>query len=72
MTSAQLRGARAITGLRQDELADLAQVSRETIIGIEAGRRRPQRNNLAAIVRAPEGVGVQFGGDGSVRLGNPQ
>jgi DNA-binding XRE family transcriptional regulator len=68
MTPAQLRGARAITGLKQDELADLAKVSRETIIGIESGRRRPQRNNLAAIVRALEGAGVQFGNDGSVRL----
>jgi DNA-binding XRE family transcriptional regulator len=68
MTPAQLRGARAILDLKQDTLADLAMVSRQTILDFEAGRRVPQRNNLAAIVRALSDAGIVFGADGSVRL----
>lgn len=68
MTPAQLRGARAILDLKQDTLADLAMVSRQTILDFEAGRRVPQRNNLAAITRALESAGIIFGSDGSVRL----
>ncbi len=70
MTPAQLRGARALLDWRQDTLADLAQVSRQTVLDFESGKRTPIRSVTAAIVRALESAGIQFGDDGSVRLGS--
>ena len=68
MTPAQLRGARAILGLTQDELAERSLVSRPSLSEIEAGNRMPQRSTMAAITRALVVAGIIFGADGSVRL----
>jgi transcriptional regulator with XRE-family HTH domain len=59
-------------GLDQAALAELALVHRNTIMGFEASRKVPTRNNLLAIQAALEGAGVIFveeNGDGpGVRL----
>ncbi|TCT08302.1 helix-turn-helix protein [Aquabacter spiritensis] len=53
-------------------LASAANVSRNTIVDFEKGRRVPTPNNLAAIQRALEAAGVEFiaenGGGPGVRL----
>jgi transcriptional regulator with XRE-family HTH domain len=72
ITPAQCRGARAMLGLDQAALADLALVHRNTIMGFESGRKAPTRNNLLAIQAALESAGVEFipenGGGPGVRL----
>jgi transcriptional regulator with XRE-family HTH domain len=59
-------------GLDQADLAELALVHRNTIMGFEAGRKAPNRNNLLAIQAALETSGVEFiaenGGGAGVRL----
>ena len=65
----RLKAARALLSWTQADLAEAANVSRETINDFESGKRTPIPNKLAAIVRALEGAGIHFGGEGSVRLG---
>ncbi len=69
---AQCRAARAMIGMDQIELAQLANVSRNTIVGFEGEQRTPNRNNLEAIGRALSDAGVEFiaenGGGPGVRL----
>jgi transcriptional regulator with XRE-family HTH domain len=50
----QLRAARSRAGLSQRELAERAGVSPETIRGYEAGRRRPNRDRLSALLSSLE------------------
>jgi transcriptional regulator with XRE-family HTH domain len=68
----QCRGARAMLGWSQAELAEAASVSKTTIVDFERGTRIPHRNNLAAIRRALETAGIEFipenGGGAGVRL----
>jgi transcriptional regulator with XRE-family HTH domain len=68
----QCRGARAMLALDQAGLAELANVSRNTIASFEGGLRMPGANNLAAIRAALEAAGVEFiaenGGGAGVRL----
>ena len=47
-------------GLGQGDLAEMALVHRNTIIGFESGRTAPTRNNLLAIQTALERAGVEF------------
>jgi transcriptional regulator with XRE-family HTH domain len=72
ITPAQCRGARAMLGLDQAALAELALVHRNTIMGFESGRKAPTRNNLLAIQAALERAGLEFipenGGGPGVRL----
>jgi len=72
LTIEQCRGARAMLGWSQDELAQQAVVSRQTIADFERGARIPVRNNLIAIRRALEAGGIEFipenGGGPGVRL----
>ncbi|WP_352549007.1 helix-turn-helix transcriptional regulator [Mesorhizobium sp. M0027] len=56
----QCRGARAMLGWSQGELAVAAGVSRATIVDFERGARIPHRNNLDAIRSALEAAGVEF------------
>jgi transcriptional regulator with XRE-family HTH domain len=46
--------------LDQAALAELALVHRNTIMGFEAGRKVPTRNNLLAIQATLESAGVEF------------
>ena len=56
----------------QATLAEAASVSRSVIVDFENGKRTPNRNNLAAIIRALEDAGVEFipanGGGAGVRM----
>lgn len=72
VTAAQCRGARAMLGLSQSDLAERAKVARQTVVDFERGARTPYPNNLAAIRAALEAAGVEFieenGGGAGVRL----
>lgn len=72
ITAAQCRGARAMLGISQTELAQQASVSRQTVVDFERGARTPYTNNLVAIRSALEDAGVEFipenGGGAGVRL----
>ncbi|WP_435656791.1 helix-turn-helix transcriptional regulator [Brucella pituitosa] len=59
----QCRGARAILGWSQAELARAANVSRQTIADFERGAHVPIYNNLAGIVAAFQAVGIEFTSD---------
>ena len=60
MTPAQVRAARALLGWPQERLAEASGTSLSTLKDFEGGKRRPMRQNLAAIYRALEGAGVVF------------
>ncbi|WP_245411821.1 helix-turn-helix transcriptional regulator [Phyllobacterium leguminum] len=75
LTPEQCRGARGMLGWSQAELAEAANVSRQTIADFERGARMPISNNLASLVAAFEAVGIEFipenGGGPGVRLRVP-
>lgn len=56
----------------QSQLAEQANISRNTVIEFEKSRRAPNRNNINAIRKALEAAGVEFieenGGGPGVRL----
>ena len=52
------KAARALAGWNQAQLAETANVAKQTVADFERGARTPFRNNLAAIERALEGAGV--------------
>jgi transcriptional regulator with XRE-family HTH domain len=72
LTAVQCRGARAMIGWSQRELAEAAKVARQTVVDFERGAHTPYPNNLAAIRAALEAAGVEFieqnGGGPGVRL----
>ncbi|TPM33752.1 helix-turn-helix transcriptional regulator [Mesorhizobium sp. B2-2-2] len=76
ITTQQIRGARAMLGLTQSELAKLAGISTTGLNNIEAGTSDPKASTLVAIQTALEGAGVQFipenGGGAGVRLAKPR
>jgi transcriptional regulator with XRE-family HTH domain len=68
----QSRAARALLEWSQSDLAEAANVSRQTVVDFERGARTPYANNLAALRGALEAAGVEFiaenGGGAGVRL----
>jgi transcriptional regulator with XRE-family HTH domain len=68
----QIRGARAMLGLTQAELAKLAGMSTTGLNNIENGSTDPKASTLRAIKAALEAAGVEFipenGGGAGVRL----
>ena len=70
LTSAQLRAARALLGLDQKALAELAGVSLPTIQRMEAsiGNVRGVVDTLTKVVEALERSGVELIGDGATSL----
>lgn len=64
ITPGQCRAARALIGLRQEDLADQSGVGLRTIVNFEKGNSTPIAANLAAIKRALESVGVTFLSEG--------
>ena len=60
ITPAQCRAGRGLIGWNQGDLACKANVSRQTINDFETGKRVPIPNNLVAIKKALEAVGVRF------------
>jgi transcriptional regulator with XRE-family HTH domain len=60
ITPEQCRGARAMLGWSQEELAAAATVARATVADFERGTRSPVPNNLGAIHSAFEKAGIRF------------
>jgi transcriptional regulator with XRE-family HTH domain len=56
----QLAAARHLAGLTVDQLAERAEVSRNTIMNFEKGAHQPRGGNLANIARALAAAGVEF------------
>lgn len=75
ISAEQCRGARAMLGWSQVQLAEAAAVSRATINDFERGARAPQRNSLVSIQRAFEMSGIVFieenGGGAGLRFEKP-
>ncbi|MDW6021215.1 helix-turn-helix transcriptional regulator [Mesorhizobium sp. BAC0120] len=71
ITSAQMRAARALLGIDQRQLADLAGVSVPTIQRMEAseGTVRGVIETLTKVVEALDRAGVQLIGDNAVSDG---
>lgn len=72
ISAGQCRGARAMLGWSQGQLAAAARVSRMTIVAFEVERQVPHANNLLAVRAALEAAGIEFinenGGGPGVRL----
>ena len=72
VTSAQVRMARAALNWSVRDLAEAAQIHRNTVTNIETGRYAGDAATLAAIVSALRRAGVEFidenGGGPGVRL----
>ena len=72
VTSAQVRMARAALNWSVRDLAEFAQIHRNTVTNIETGRYAGDAATLAAIVSALKRAGVEFidenGGGPGVRL----
>uniref|UniRef100_UPI0031016D7C helix-turn-helix domain-containing protein n=1 Tax=Neorhizobium sp. EC2-8 TaxID=3129230 RepID=UPI0031016D7C len=75
MTVEQCRGARAMLGWSQTQLAETANVSRQTVADFERGAHMPIPNNLASIATAFRNAGIEFipenGGGVGVRFARP-
>ncbi len=75
ISAAQSRAARALLGLSQSDLSDLARVARQTVVDFERGARKPYSSSMIAIRSALEAAGVAFipenGGGAGVRLNKP-
>jgi transcriptional regulator with XRE-family HTH domain len=77
ISAAQLRAARAMLGLKQDEVADASLVARPTITEIESGRRVPHARTMADLIRVYESCGIEFiaeadGAGPGIRLAWPE
>ena len=72
MTPAQCRAARGLVNIDQTTLADAASVSKSVIADFESEKRIPYKENLNAIQKALEDLGVEFipenGGGPGLRL----
>ncbi|WP_440982249.1 helix-turn-helix transcriptional regulator [Shinella sumterensis] len=75
LTVEQCRGARAMLGWSQTQLAEAANVSRQTIADFERGAHTPIGNNLASIIAAFARAGIEFipenGGGAGIRFSRP-
>jgi DNA-binding XRE family transcriptional regulator len=60
ISPAQCRAARALIEMDQATLAEAANISRNTVVDFEKGRRTPNTNNLLALQAALEAAGVIF------------
>ena len=62
----QVTAARDLLGITQAELAEAAELNRETIINFEAGKANPQTRSLEKIIGELERRGIEFtNGDGA-------
>ncbi|KAB2716962.1 helix-turn-helix domain-containing protein [Brucella intermedia] len=71
ITPEQIRGARAMLGMTQAELAKLSGLSTTGLNNIERGSADPKASTLSAIQLALEGRGVVFLANGDNRDGGP-
>jgi DNA-binding XRE family transcriptional regulator len=70
ISPSQIRGARAMLGLTQSDLAAKAGISKTALIAIETAASDPKASTLSAIQSALESAGVEFtnGDQPGVRL----
>jgi transcriptional regulator with XRE-family HTH domain len=72
ISSPQCKAARALLGLTQPELAELADLGLSTVVDFEKGRRRVSDVAVVSLQQALERAGIQFiaenGGGAGVRL----
>ena len=68
LTIEQCRGARAMLGWSQAELAKASNVSRQTIADFERGAHMPINNNLTSITSAFREAGIEFTSDEGVGI----
>jgi predicted transcriptional regulator len=70
ISPSQIRGARAMLGLTQSDLAAKAGISKTALISIETSTSDPKASTLSAIQKALEVAGVEFtnGDQPGVRL----
>lgn len=72
----QCRGARALLGITQQQLADLAGISKRTVIEFEGGIRVPLITTSRSLQWALENAGIEFlrgnGGGSGVRFRDPE
>jgi transcriptional regulator with XRE-family HTH domain len=71
MTAAQMRAARALLGIDQRQLADLAGISLPTVQRMEAsdGNVRGVVDTLTKVVEALDRAGIELIGDNAVSQG---
>ena len=67
ITKEQCRAARSFLGLKQAELADDCGLSKTAITHFESGLFNPRADNMANIVSALEGRGIEFVGNYGVQ-----
>lgn len=77
ITAHQMKAARALTDMTQDDLAERSGVAPATVRRMESlGTGRSSADNVMAVQRALESAGVQFipenGGGAGVRLAQPK
>jgi predicted transcriptional regulator len=72
ISPSQIKGARAMLGLTQTELATAAGITKTALVNIETATSDPKSSTLSAIQKALESAGVEFiaenGGGPGVRL----
>ncbi|MEO3388254.1 helix-turn-helix transcriptional regulator [Mesorhizobium sp. CAU 1741] len=75
VTSAQIRAARGLLDISQQQLADLSKVSLRTIVQIERGSKQPSASIVQALFLSLKAAGIEFipenGGGAGVRLARP-
>ncbi|ASP92744.1 helix-turn-helix transcriptional regulator [Sinorhizobium meliloti] len=71
ITPEQIRGARAMLGMTQAELAKAAGISTTGLNNIERGSADPKASTLRSIKAALESSGVVFQADGEMASGGP-
>lgn len=71
ITALQIRGARAMVGLTQAELASSAGISTTALNNIERGAADPKASTLGALQKALEAAGVVFLADRETKDGGP-
>lgn len=69
MSPEQSRAARGWLGWSQTELATRASLSLSTVRDFETGTRTPIANNIAAMRRAFEDVGIEFVNEEGIAVG---
>jgi predicted transcriptional regulator len=69
---AQVRAARSLLNISQDDLAAASEVPKRTLVRLELGQGEPQSRTVVAVREALEAAGVVFiaenGGGAGVRL----
>lgn len=75
ITSAQIRAARGLLDISQQELAELSKVSLRTIVQVERGTKPTSESITQALVLSLNAAGIEFipenGGGAGVRLTRP-